>query len=681
MRRLAAGIASAELAETRDDDATRHRGTSLPPGTGSRFASLFDDADATGDALHVALSFAGPDESPSDVVALLSEPVDGHGVTGSRGGPLVLAEALVRRWVTVEAGETATHDDLDLATTGDLTRLLAIATAEGAAHHAADAVAGGSGGVSEDGRSAGLRARVMVELVRTSSFAQQSFSTVSSYERNTAPLETTAVGWVVGMPEAIVAMILRPTRSPGEEWSRAVGGRHEPLLSPDELAGLVGAFAVGAERARSAKRPDAPYRALVEGEVARARDAASSGSTVEATALRLGFFEQAASAALVDLARRQDTVNQSMWRTLAEARAVALSWKQGPVAFGSAVATVVGGDTNRTAADDLTISIVRSDIELEQTLADESRSSDLASVVASIAVSPQRRSFGGVPLRSRRPPRPRPGVECAAGGSPPPRAARRPVRCRRREVRAPGRPRVKHLAVQPDRPPAPGMASRRRSTGLGDLPRGRNAHTRIAGAEQELVGRFDRLHLCRHPHVATWWFKAPVGSSPVPSQLRDHGADAVDIRLRRSNDRHLPDRRVNTKGPRPMRWEVPTGRMTDDEQVEELLTRALDDWLHPGDVFDVARHAAPEDDESYIEQAILLTRRLLLEGLVLPGDVTEAGFQPWHLTETEALERIAAEWRADHEAAPTSFAVWLAATQAGEERGERLIGARGRPAD
>ena len=126
-----------------------------------------------------------------------------------------------------------------------------------------------------------------------------------------------------------------------------------------------------------------------------------------------------------------------------------------------------------------------------------------------------------------------------------------------------------------------------------------------------------------------------------------------------------------------MKWGIPRERMTEQEQLDELLARATDDWVHPADVFDVARFSGVADEESYVEQAIHLTSELLLQGLVIAGDLTEAGYQPWGIRPVEAAERIAAHWRADHDAAPTSFFVWLQGTAAGLERGERASSGRG----
>lgn len=359
LRSLAAGAASAEIGETRDADAERAHGSTLVASGGAHFASFFDDADVTGDALHTLLREAG--EDPAAVTALLSAPVDGHGLTNSRGGQLVLADALVRRWITYEASSTSSHTDLALATTDDLARLLAVA-----------------GTASEP--AAALRARVMSEIGRTSSFAQQEFAAIATYEGNTARLEAAAVDWVLAMPESIDMTLRQPETVTAASWSTPVGDGHQPRLRLEELTGLIGAFAVGDDHTRAAKAPTPAYQRLVDGELDRAAQPAPGAGRrdLEAVAIRVGFFEQAASAALVAVARRQDLANQSMWRTFAEAKALAVAWRHGPQAVGTALSTLLSGGTNRTPQDDLAISLIRSDVELEQTTADERRTAGVA---------------------------------------------------------------------------------------------------------------------------------------------------------------------------------------------------------------------------------------------------------------------------------------------------------------
>ncbi|GAB2748590.1 hypothetical protein GCM10027039_02850 [Terrabacter koreensis] len=115
----------------------------------------------------------------------------------------------------------------------------------------------------------------------------------------------------------------------------------------------------------------------------------------------------------------------------------------------------------------------------------------------------------------------------------------------------------------------------------------------------------------------------------------------------------------------------PASQMTREEQLDEILARAADDWVQPGDVFDVARFAWPTDEDAFVEQAIGLVTELVLSQLLIPGDVTRDGFRPWPVTSDEACRRIAEVWRSDHDEAQDSFFVWFEATTEGEERGRR----------
>lgn len=120
-----------------------------------------------------------------------------------------------------------------------------------------------------------------------------------------------------------------------------------------------------------------------------------------------------------------------------------------------------------------------------------------------------------------------------------------------------------------------------------------------------------------------------------------------------------------------MRWGQPASRLTHEERLDELLSRAADDWVHPGDVFDVARYAWPTDEDAFVEEAIRLVDELVLGHLLVPGDVTRDGFRAWSLAPAEACRRIGEAWRSDHDEAQDSFFVWFQATPDGETRGRR----------
>ncbi|GAA5032310.1 hypothetical protein GCM10023258_31150 [Terrabacter aeriphilus] len=120
-----------------------------------------------------------------------------------------------------------------------------------------------------------------------------------------------------------------------------------------------------------------------------------------------------------------------------------------------------------------------------------------------------------------------------------------------------------------------------------------------------------------------------------------------------------------------MRWSLPTSRLAHEEQLDELLSRAAEDWVHPGDVFDVARYAGPTDDTALVEVAVGLVTALLEQGLAVAGTVTRAGFEPWRRSPGAAAEHVATTWRADPDGAQDSFLVWLEATPEGLERGRR----------
>ncbi len=276
LQRLVTAAARAEVAETRDDDGWRRHGTTIAPHGSDQFSSFFDDANHSGDALHVLLSEVRDD--PEAQRELLNGTFDGGALTDTRGRPISVAAYLARRFVTYNANGPATENDLHLATTDDLARLLR------------DSSVGGSE------LAATLRGKVMAEVGRVSGFAQQGVSTTRQYERNTAAVENQAVEWALAMH----ANVTRALNTPGlaidsDEYASPVGGVFQPVLSVGELSNLVGSFAVSTDFSAGPKAPAQNYQRLMTGSVADARADAVSGLSVDDGIQRMAFFDASAS--------------------------------------------------------------------------------------------------------------------------------------------------------------------------------------------------------------------------------------------------------------------------------------------------------------------------------------------------------------------------------------------------
>lgn len=375
-RRLVAATAAAEVARSRDPRFVGRHGTTRSADGGRAFASLFDEGERTGDALHVLLTEASAVvRDDRDVVALLSAPLESP-LRNARGDEAVVAEYLVRRWVTHTVTTPQAPTDLDLVTNADLGRLMSgLGASEGAA---------------------ALRSRVMIEIGRTNELAQREWATLLQYQANSAALESAAVGWVGQMRESVAITLHAldldrpPTGAAADGYAVRVEDTTQPLLATAELARLVGAFALGTEHTGRGKDPDAAYEQLIADEVQHVADEVRAGLDPRDSLLRLGFYHGSSSAALLDVAERQDRLNEEMWQNVATVKNLAV----GPDRLGDAVALVTQG-SNRSALDDLVITAVRSDVGVEQAEANERR---FASLLATVAPLLRAASGGAAPL-------------------------------------------------------------------------------------------------------------------------------------------------------------------------------------------------------------------------------------------------------------------------------------------
>jgi hypothetical protein len=105
---------------------------------------------------------------------------------------------------------------------------------------------------------------------------------------------------------------------------------------------------------------------------------------------------------------------------------------------------------------------------------------------------------------------------------------------------------------------------------------------------------------------------------------------------------------------------------------EDVLSRAADDWVHPGELLEVFLSRGVTDPQLQRLAAIGLVASLVSDGLVVVGDVGESHV-PWTCEPGEAVLRVAREWmaRADPDVMPGEL-FWLDCTPKGQALGEAV---------
>ena len=108
---------------------------------------------------------------------------------------------------------------------------------------------------------------------------------------------------------------------------------------------------------------------------------------------------------------------------------------------------------------------------------------------------------------------------------------------------------------------------------------------------------------------------------------------------------------------------------------EDVLVGGLDDWAYAAWVYGSTRLAGLTDSEQRRTYSLGLIAELLVEGLMVPGDVDDHGHHAWPCSAGEAVERIVREWLTDWpQEVPTPGAiVWRANTESGDEVAKRVL--------
>jgi hypothetical protein len=110
--------------------------------------------------------------------------------------------------------------------------------------------------------------------------------------------------------------------------------------------------------------------------------------------------------------------------------------------------------------------------------------------------------------------------------------------------------------------------------------------------------------------------------------------------------------------------------------LEELVAATADDWSDVGWVYSTCLDFATGPDQVRA-LALSTIEEGLVQGLLVAGDLTASGFQPWDLEPAAAQARIRGEWlRTTVIPEPTTIA-WFDLTPAGEALAQAIFAREG----
>ena len=122
------------------------------------------------------------------------------------------------------------------------------------------------------------------------------------------------------------------------------------------------------------------------------------------------------------------------------------------------------------------------------------------------------------------------------------------------------------------------------------------------------------------------------------------------------------------------------GRVNRRQPHDEILARVAHQWLDFRQVLDIVdRSARGLDRDQVMASALQLLDRLLTDGLIRVGDMTETGFSPWSTSTDATLVRIRTSWLTlDRQVGPGDVC-WIEATPDGRAMGEAVLERSGLP--
>ncbi len=104
--------------------------------------------------------------------------------------------------------------------------------------------------------------------------------------------------------------------------------------------------------------------------------------------------------------------------------------------------------------------------------------------------------------------------------------------------------------------------------------------------------------------------------------------------------------------------------------ARNVLVRGLDDWVQAYEVVgEIVESGIPVTDVGVPDLSIAILEYLLLNQLMVAGDVTEGGFHAWNQTPEAALHTIKTRWSKLDGLPNLGDVCWLNNTTLGDEIG------------
>lgn len=105
-----------------------------------------------------------------------------------------------------------------------------------------------------------------------------------------------------------------------------------------------------------------------------------------------------------------------------------------------------------------------------------------------------------------------------------------------------------------------------------------------------------------------------------------------------------------------------------DSIIDEALDDGLDDWVPLFVLVSAGRILHPDDPHRAKQVAIEAIRTVIMQHLMVPGDIADGSFKPWDMPEETAIARILGELDHVQWNVLDNLIVWFDNTKKGDER-------------